>query len=63
MIRFIIKRNFRPQFCGGEAISYETVDIDVPELERILLGGGYGPDGHDMRELAGVVIIPDEKQS
>lgn len=62
MIRFIIKRDFRPQFCGASSVSYETVDIDVPELERILLGGGYGPDGHDMRELAGVEIIPDENK-
>ena len=58
MLRFIIKREFRPMHCGIVMSSMETIDIDVPELEKILCGGGYGPDGHDVRELAGVEIIP-----
>lgn len=38
---------------------YETVDIDVPELESILTGGGWGENGCDVRHLAGVEVRQD----
>lgn len=58
MLRFIIKREFSPPHCGVAMNSMETIDIDAPELERILCSGGYGPDGYDVHELVGVEIIP-----
>lgn len=62
MLRFIIKRNFQASY-GPEMEGYETVDIDVPELERILLGGGMasGGPGHDIRNLEGVEILAQKE--
>ena len=63
MIRFIIKRHYRAAFTGVSTQDFETVEIDVPELERILTGGGYSEDGHDIRELAGVEIVIKAEQT
>ena len=57
MLRFIIKRDVKDGCNGLTTSGFETVDIDVPELERILLGGGFSERGYDCRELAGVEIL------
>lgn len=59
MLRFIIKRRICDKWSNGLTTEgFETVDIDVPELERILCSGGCGEGAYDIRDLAGVEILP-----
>lgn len=58
MLRFIIRRRYKDQWSGLEDDGFETVDIDVPELERILTSGGFGEHSWDIRSLAGVEVLP-----
>lgn len=58
MLRFIISRTIRDANSDCAEHLYETIDIDVPELERALFGGGYGPDGYDTRHLIGAECLP-----
>lgn len=57
MIRFIIKREIKDNNNGMESVEYETIVIDVPELQKILLRGGSGPSGYDMSSLVGFEIM------
>ena len=58
MIRFIIKRHFDNGRTVGTS-SFETFDVDVPDLEVALTGGGFDPAGsYDIRELVGVEVLP-----
>lgn len=57
MLRFIIRRRCKDRATGLETEGFETVDIEVPELERIITGGGFAEDGYDDRELAGVEVL------
>ena len=60
MIRFIIERKYKyPN--GLEDDELETVDIDVPQLERILTDGGSSEDGYDLRYLLGVEVLRQEQ--
>jgi hypothetical protein len=56
MLRFIIKREIKDGYNGLVDSGFETVDIDVPELERILTGGGFSEHSYDHRALAGVEV-------
>lgn len=56
MIRFIVRRKWRDSHSGAESDGFESVLCDAPELERVLRGGGHGPDGFDIRELVGAEI-------
>ncbi|HXP66898.1 MAG TPA: hypothetical protein VN815_15590 [Steroidobacteraceae bacterium] len=58
MIRFIIERSLQENICGMHSKTFETIDLDVPELEARLRAGGYGENGHDIRTLIGVEINP-----
>lgn len=58
MLRFIIGRKMKDPEHGFTTSGFETLDIDVPELERALVGGGTGPGCYDIRELAGVEVLP-----
>ena len=61
MIRFIIKRHMDNGRTVGTA-SFETFDVDVPELEAALNGGGHDHAGsYDVRELVGVEVLPKER--
>lgn len=60
MLRAIIKRNYRDGHCNMQEESFETLDFDSPDLERVLCGGGRGPDGHDIRILIGVEVLPEK---
>lgn len=62
MLRFIIRRRIKDQWSGLSDDGFETLDIDVPELERILSGGGCGEHSYDVRSLAGVEILPQPAQ-
>lgn len=57
MLRFIIRRRWKDEWSGLEDDGLETVDIDVPELERILCAGGFGERSYDVRSLAGVEVL------
>lgn len=57
MIRFIVRRKFKDNYNGCELDSFETYDIDVPELESVLSSGGSGESGYDVSTLAGIEII------
>ena len=56
-LRFIIKRRQLSE-CMDRDDLY-TIDADVPELERALRSGGYGPGGCDSHTLLGVEILPE----
>lgn len=58
MIRFILKRRTLDRGSGLAAEDYETLDLDVPELEARLLRGGMDPHGaYDRTDFAGVEIL------
>lgn len=59
MIRFIILHSQEDRISGAQWKSYETLDLDVPELERQLGLGGFGESGHDIRTLLGVEVLRD----
>ena len=62
MLRFIIKRQRYDGSCLNALFTtFETVDCEAPELERILRSGGCGggPDGDafDRPELVNVEVL------
>ena len=61
MLRLIIRRRMKDQHTGLETDGFETVDMDIPELEQILTVGGMSESGYDVRELAGVEVVPNAK--
>jgi hypothetical protein len=60
MIRFILKHENR--YGGYVSDDLETLDVDCPELEKVLTRGGYGggPDGGDFdrTRLIGAEVRP-----
>lgn len=66
MLRFIVVNRFKCQVSGCESTRYETIDVDVPELEDRLRRGGSGENGYDVTDLVGVEVLdktrsPDEQ--
>ena len=59
MIRFFIERSMKYR-AGLQNKQLETVDIDVPELEAILRGGGIDLYEYDHRRLVGCEVIVQE---
>jgi len=55
MLRFIVKRHIVNLVTDYNDISYETIDAEVPELQKVLCRGGIG-DGFDTTQLIGVTI-------
>lgn len=58
MMRAIIKQHRKDPTSGAETQAFRTVDFDVPELEELLTGGGFGEDGYDTRALIGLEFLP-----
>lgn len=58
MIRFIIKRRMDNSYDCVTS-HFETLAVDVPELEAMLRRGGQGEGGpgYDISELVGVEIF------
>ena len=56
MLRFILKRKYFDCHNDYNSCHYETLSVDVPELENKLTNGGYGPQGYDVTELIGVSV-------
>jgi len=63
MIRFIFLNKFRCPQTGLETESFHTVDLDVPEIEKRLSGGGSGESGYDYTRLMGVELLPASVQA
>lgn len=59
MLRVIISRTTRDSVSGAEWQRFETIDIDVPELEA-RLAGGFGETGYDIPHVVGIEILRDE---
>lgn len=57
MIRFILKRKTQDTYNGMQGESYETILLDVPELEALLIRGGCGEQGYDQTDLLGAEIV------
>lgn len=56
MIRFILRRESLDQHSGLRSDDYETMDLEVPELEAVLLRCGFGESGFDRTVLVGVEV-------
>jgi hypothetical protein len=61
MLRFIIKHDRQDNVSGLRSSDFETLDINVPELEHVLRMGGHGETGHDIRMLTGVEILREPR--
>lgn len=59
-LRFILKRNIKDQYNGCEHEHLQTLDLEVPELEEALSGGGRGENGYDITSLLGVEILTNK---
>jgi len=57
MLRFIVRRTECDMNAGGHLNeSYQTLDLEVPELEDRLTCGGRGPMGFEVFDLVGVEV-------
>ena len=56
MLRFLVKQKTIDQIGRVEMTSWHTLDAEVPEVEAILRGGGFGESGCDVRHVIGVEI-------
>jgi hypothetical protein len=59
MIRFIVRRHHVLYAAGIDDRTYMTLDLGVPELERILNQGGSGEGGFESWDLLGVEILDE----
>ena len=57
MIRFIIERHYKCPSSGVEDVTYETLDLNVPELEQALTSGGVAETHWDIRTFKGIEIL------
>lgn len=62
MLRFIIQTKFKDGHTGCEVTSFETIDIDAPDLEKLLDRGGNGNGGYLVSSLAGVEILEETER-
>lgn len=56
MLRFILKREVKDGFNGLVSEGYQTLDLNVPELETALQQGGFSETAYDQTTLIGVEI-------
>ena len=59
MIRFIVECHKSDFNSGLERRDYVTVDVGVPELERLLSKGGRGDMGFESWRLLGAEVLPE----
>ena len=56
-LRLIIKTD-EARVSGSRATHFRTIDIDLPEVERLLIDGGYNSDGTFLvRHLIGAEVL------
>lgn len=60
MIRLIVRTDdaHMAAHVGGAVLTtYQTIDVDLPELEAILLDGGSSESGFRHRQLVGAEVV------
>lgn len=62
MIRFILKRETRDKVSGYRGESFETLDVNVPELQERLSKGGRGENGFDYTTLVGAEVVQHDQK-
>ena len=62
MLRIIIQRKMLDRYSGLATDELETLDIDCPELERVLTGGGFSEGHYDYRKAIGVEVLPQQQK-
>lgn len=60
MIRFIVQRHEQDHNSGLERHDFVTVDVSVPELERLLRQGGRGEMGFENWQLLGAELLEEQ---
>lgn len=61
MIRFIIKKEHKT--CDSSPmVDYQTLVLDVPELEKVLVKGGYDQYFYEHYSLVGVEIVGEKEK-
>jgi len=57
VLRFILRNHRLDSANGLRTDGFFTLDLEVPELERVLIDGGCGESGYDYSEFVGCEII------
>lgn len=57
-LRIIIRSNLKLEGSNHVDVTYRTMDVEAPEVEAFLCGGGMNPDSFLLREVVGVEVIP-----
>ena len=57
MLRFVVEKHEQDHNSGFERRDVVTLDIELPELERLLNRGGRGEMGFESWRLLGVEIL------
>ena len=55
-VRLIFKRDEFDSYTGTVNVTYETVDIECPEITQRMLRGGCGPSGSDTTSFVGIEL-------
>ena len=63
MLRFVIKRTVHNEDIAYHSEGLKTVDMEIPELEKLLDSGGCGNGGYEQSQLVGVEILPASNNS
>jgi hypothetical protein len=56
MIRFVLRRHTADRHSGAKRSEIETLDVECPELEKVLTRGGYDQDSYDFTLLEGAEV-------
>lgn len=62
-LRIIIRSNLKLEGNNHLDVSYLTMDIEAPEVEDFLRGGGMNPDSFLLREVVGVEALSVSRPS
>jgi hypothetical protein len=57
MLRFLLTKKWKHPDSGAEGVDYETLDADVPLLQRALHCGGFGDNAYEYHNLFGVEVL------
>ena len=63
MIRMIFKRTVFDTNANLREEEFETKDIELPEVEKLLMRGGSGQGGFDCTSFVGLEIIAVKVES
>ena len=57
MIRLILRTTSHDGSTNRHTVSHHTIDMDLPELEKLLVSGGFSEDSYKITELIDAEII------